>query len=343
MLRLTSRPIRSISSNGPIRKPPPRRHDAVDRRRVGDAVAEHPQRLQREGAGEAVGDEAGAVLGADRRPAHPLGRPRSPRPAPPRRSSSVATTSTSFISAGGLKKCMPTTRSGLGTPAAISVTRSEEVLVARIVSGPQTSASCGEQLALQLEVLGRRLDHQLAAGQPVELAPSARPAPRPPSASSSLQRPRAAPLSRASRSSAAPASAAVGDGVVEPRLVAAERGDLGDAAAHRAGADDADRGRRSAALELRLALLEEGASCPRPGPRSPSPSSKSRRSASSPSPRPVSSAASTACLARRAAIGGRSATVRASSIASVSQAPSPTTLLTRPQRSRRLRRRSGGR
>ena len=47
--------------------------DAVDRRRVGDAVAEHPQRLQREGAGEAVGDEAGAVLGPDRGPAHPLG------------------------------------------------------------------------------------------------------------------------------------------------------------------------------------------------------------------------------------------------------------------------------
>ena len=97
--------------------------DAVDRRRVGDAVAEHPQRLQREGAGEAVGDEAGAVLGADRGAAHPLGRPRSSPPAPPRRSRSAATTSTSFISAGGLKKCMPTTRSGCGTPAAIAVDR----------------------------------------------------------------------------------------------------------------------------------------------------------------------------------------------------------------------------
>ena len=31
---------------------------------------------------------------------------------------------------GGLKKCMPTTRSGPGTPAAIAVTLSDEVLVA---------------------------------------------------------------------------------------------------------------------------------------------------------------------------------------------------------------------
>ncbi len=54
--------------------------------------------------------------------------------------SAVATTSTSFIRVGGLKKCIPTTRSGPGVRAAMSVTRSEEVLEARIVSGPQASA-----------------------------------------------------------------------------------------------------------------------------------------------------------------------------------------------------------
>ena len=53
---------------------------------------------------------------------------------------SAATTSTSFISGGGLKKCMPTTRSGFGTPSAISVTRSEEVLLAKTGSGPTASA-----------------------------------------------------------------------------------------------------------------------------------------------------------------------------------------------------------
>ena len=114
--------------------------DAVDRRRVGDPLGQHPQRLQREGAGEAVGDEAGAVLGADRRAAHPPRRPRRSPSSASAEESAVATTSTSFISAGGLKKCMPTTRSGWGTPAAIAVTGSEEVLVARIASGPQASA-----------------------------------------------------------------------------------------------------------------------------------------------------------------------------------------------------------
>ena len=176
--------------------------DAVDRRRVGDPVAEHPQRLQREGAGEAIGDEAGAVLGADRRASHPLADLGRSPPARCSAESAVATTSTSFISAGGLKKCMPTTRSGSGTPAAISVTGSEEVLVARIASGPQTlAASDREQLALQLEVLGRRLDHQVAAGEVVELGDGAQAAARrlgvvlaPPAALGALRQRRAHPL-----------------------------------------------------------------------------------------------------------------------------------------------------
>ena len=54
--------------------------------------------------------------------------------------SAVATTSTSSISAGGLKKCMPTTRSGPGVSVAIAVTGREEVLVARMVAGPHASA-----------------------------------------------------------------------------------------------------------------------------------------------------------------------------------------------------------
>ena len=58
--------------------------------------------------------------------------------------SSVATTSTSLISAGGLKKCMPQTRSGWGRPVAISVTGREEVFVARIASGPQIFARLAE-------------------------------------------------------------------------------------------------------------------------------------------------------------------------------------------------------
>ena len=47
--------------------------------------------------------------------------------------------------ARGLKKCIPTTRSGRGTPAAIAVTLSDEVLVARTHPVPTCSASAGEQ------------------------------------------------------------------------------------------------------------------------------------------------------------------------------------------------------
>jgi hypothetical protein len=43
-------------------------------------------------------------------------------------------TSTSFMRVGGLKKCMPTTRSDRFRPAAIAVIDSDEVLLARIAS-----------------------------------------------------------------------------------------------------------------------------------------------------------------------------------------------------------------
>ncbi len=71
---------------------------------------------------------------------------------------------------------MPTTRSGWGTPAAISVTRSEEVLLAKTGSGPSASARLGEDLALQLQLLRRGLDQQLAAAQLTRLRARSRPA-----------------------------------------------------------------------------------------------------------------------------------------------------------------------
>src|SRR5207247_612534 len=64
-----------------------------------------------------------------------------------------ATTSTSFITGGGLKKCMPTTRPGPFKPAAIAVTLSDEVLVAAswaipapIVPAPTTPTTSGSSL-----------------------------------------------------------------------------------------------------------------------------------------------------------------------------------------------------
>ena len=53
----------------------------------------------------------------------------------------VRITSTSFITGAGLKKCSPMTCSGREVATEISVTLSEEVLVARIASGRQIRSS----------------------------------------------------------------------------------------------------------------------------------------------------------------------------------------------------------
>ena len=50
-------------------------------------------------------------------------------------------TSTSFITGAGLKKCRPTTLSGREVATAISVTDSDEVLVASTSLGRQSSSS----------------------------------------------------------------------------------------------------------------------------------------------------------------------------------------------------------
>ena len=52
------------------------------------------------------------------------------------------TTSTSFITGAGLKKCSPATRSGFLTPAAIAVIEIDEVLLVNSVDGAQIAASC---------------------------------------------------------------------------------------------------------------------------------------------------------------------------------------------------------
>ena len=81
----------------------------------------------------------------------------------------VRTTSTSGSTGAGLKKCMPTTRSGVCVASAICVTESAEVLVARIAGGGSEAVELAEQLALDLEILEGRLDHELAAREVGEL------------------------------------------------------------------------------------------------------------------------------------------------------------------------------
>ena len=51
------------------------------------------------------------------------------------------TTSTSFISGTGLKKCMPTRRCGCCRPLASAVTEIDEVLVASTQAGATTASS----------------------------------------------------------------------------------------------------------------------------------------------------------------------------------------------------------
>ena len=196
--KLTSTPTRSISSNGPMRKPPPSAHDPVDLVDAGDALAEHPQGLERERPGEPVGDEADRIRRLDRLAAASRARPRWRPRAVSGAVSSPATISTRRISGGGLKKCIPHTRSGRSTPAAIAVTEREEVLVARIALGPAELGELGEQGALQLEVLRRRLDHELAL-RPASSTRSTRfSRPSAASASASLHIPRTAPFARPS-------------------------------------------------------------------------------------------------------------------------------------------------
>ena len=79
------------------------------------------------------------------------------------------------MSGAGLKKCIPTTRSGVDVAAAISVTDSADVFVARIASGRVMRLELGEQLELGLEILDDRLDHEVAVGEVGEVGRDAQP------------------------------------------------------------------------------------------------------------------------------------------------------------------------
>ena len=104
---------------------------------------------------------------------------------------------------------MPTTRSGSGTPAAISPIRSEEVLEASTASGPTTAATAPNSSRFSSSSSGAA---SISSSQPVRSPNSwvGRTRAWAASASASLQRPRAAPLASASPSRVAPFSAASG-------------------------------------------------------------------------------------------------------------------------------------
>ena len=103
-------------------------------------------------------------------------------------------TSSSRISGGGLKKCMPTTRVGSAAAGRDRGDRDRRRVRGEHGRGRDLRER-PEQLALDLERLGRGLDDELAAGEVLERGRALEPS-RAAAASSALQRPRSAPRSR---------------------------------------------------------------------------------------------------------------------------------------------------
>ena len=74
---------------------------------------------------------------------------------------SPLTTSTSGISGAGLKKCMPTIRSGRFMPAPSAVIENDDVFVAMMHAGVHDVLDALEELALRGEVLDDGFDDEL--------------------------------------------------------------------------------------------------------------------------------------------------------------------------------------
>ena len=205
--KLTSIPIRSMSSKGPIRRPPPSRTirsisscGAIPSPSIRNDSRKNgrTQRLATKPT------ESRARIGV--RPIPRATSVASSSAGSPL--SSPATTSTSCMRAGGLKKCMPTIRVGSGTAAAIAVTEREEVLVARTVSGPQAAASRSNRFRFRSRSSGaasitRSQSFRTSTIVSVSTRSSAS------IAFCSLQRPRSAPRRRPPRSCSRPRSRAL--------------------------------------------------------------------------------------------------------------------------------------
>ena len=136
-----------MSSNGPMRKPPPSRQmrsicSTVAIRSDRSLSASRPQgRLQR--LTRNPGPSTASITRL------PIASPQARATASARSEDSApATTSSSAISGGGLKKCMPTTRSGWVAAGASAVTSSDEVLLASTQSAPTISESSAKSRCL---------------------------------------------------------------------------------------------------------------------------------------------------------------------------------------------------
>ena len=150
-----------------------------------------------------------------------------------------ATTSTSGSTGAGLKKCMPTTRSGRLSRPAIAVTDSDEVLVAMIVS-----ASTSDSIWRSTATFTSRFSTMTSITRPTSASGASVPTGTQPRGDHvALGRSKLAALHALVEARADLADAAVERGRTRVAQVDAVAGgccDLGDAAAHRAGADDDD-------------------------------------------------------------------------------------------------------
>ena len=118
--------------------------------------------------------------------------------------STVEITSTSFMTGAGLKKCSPATRAGSRVPPAISVTDSEEVLVARIASARQASSSWANRVFLSSMRSGMASITRSASATPVATSLVGRIRASISSRAVSVSLPRLTALSREARTRAMP-------------------------------------------------------------------------------------------------------------------------------------------
>ena len=124
---------------------------------------------------QGVGDEAGLVAADDGVLAE-LSASASTSSSTSGSVTTVRTISTSFCTGAGLKKCTPMTRPGWELAVEISVTESEEVLVARMRLGRHDRVELAEDVLLDLEGLRDGLDDEVRVGERVEVGGEGDPA-----------------------------------------------------------------------------------------------------------------------------------------------------------------------
>ena len=137
---------------------------------LGQPLLEQAQRLEAERAAAAVDEEAGAVGGVDDPLAHRLAERRGPARSPRPRTRIAGDHLDEPHHRRRVEEVHADDALGSRHAGGDRVTGIDEVLVASTHVVGHDSRQRGEQLALELERLGRRLDHQVARRERLELS-----------------------------------------------------------------------------------------------------------------------------------------------------------------------------